>query len=92
MQSVMVLHLHNVVELQLLLESFTRSDFIFTVLLLLSIVYQKIADRRGCLSQPMSGQSQGGWASSDVPHIVATIMSFLMALQAHYLPFIAMLK
>ena len=82
-QSVMVLHLHNVVELQLLLESFTRSDSIFTVLLLLSLAYQKIADRWSCLSQPMSGQSQGGWASSDVPHIVATLMSFLMALQAH---------
>ena len=82
-QYVMVVHLHNVVSLQLFLDSLFGSDFKFTILFLLSLVYQKIADRRGCLSQPMSGQSQGGWASSDVPHIVATLMSFLMALQAH---------
>ena len=68
-QSVMVLHLHNVVELQLLLESFTRSDFIFAVLLLLSIVYQKIADRRvNCLTLGAASPKGGG------PHRMCRIL------------------
>ena len=70
-QYVMVVHLHNVVSLQLFLESLFGSDFKFTILFLLSLAYQKIADRWSCLSQPMSGLSHVGGPHGSCPYVVA---------------------
>ena len=81
----MVPHLHIMVLSQLLFKCFTRSDFKSGLHFALAAMGQKIADRWGYVlayERPVPW----GWASLDVPlNIVARIMSFVMALHAHYL-------
>ena len=81
----MVPHLHNMVSLQLLFKCFTRSDFKSGLHFALAAMGQKIADRWGYLLSLWAASPMGvGLIGFDL-HIVARIMSFVMALHAHYL-------
>ena len=60
-----------------------RSDTEFDVLFALAVTVQKIADRCTFLLSLLGGLSNGGEPHRIWPHIVATLMSFVIALDAH---------